>query len=151
MPSPDHRRVGVYEAGNDTVLVDKFITKNDLRHVYGVLRPFRGSYRAHEWLVAITDMRVDHIEMTFVDGEVDRFADRATGVVHIWRHVRQLYKVPEIVDGRVTTSFIQTADEGRPVCGHKHRVFPTDVYTTLWIAGVLHVLRGRGRLNERPA
>ena len=47
-------------------------------------------------------------------GDVDRLADRATGVVQIGRQVRQLHEVLEVLERRVAPATVEVVTNGEP-------------------------------------
>ena len=107
--------------------------------------------RAHERLVAELHVAVDHIEMPLVDGQVDRLADRATGVVQTVGHVSQLDEILEILDARVATTFIEVANERRTVGGGEYGIGAADDHVVGRVARVLREFPRRGRLDQRAA
>src|SRR5258705_171098 len=70
-----------------------------------------GGDRTHERLVAVAQVCVHHVEVALVDGNVDRLAHRATGVVQVGREVRQLDEVLEVGQRRVTATRVEIMDE----------------------------------------
>ena len=79
---PDHRRIGVDEAGDDGVVLDEFLAEQDFREVHRILRPIRMGNGAHIGFVGIAHVRINHLQVALVDGKIDRLADRAAGMVH---------------------------------------------------------------------
>ena len=77
----DEGRIGVDVAHDDAMLVDELASEDDPRHLDQIFSPLLRGHRAHERLVGEAQMRRDHVEMAFVDGDVDRLADRAAGMV----------------------------------------------------------------------
>src|SRR5262245_6884770 len=104
--------------------------------------------RAHERLIGITQMAVDHVEMPLVHRQVDRLTYRTAGVVHCRRHVGELYEVAEILDCGVAAALVQTADEGRTIDRREHRVLTADIDVARRIAGMLHILPRRALLDN---
>ena len=96
-------------------------------------------------------MAVHHVEVTLVDRNVDRLANRATRVVQAGTHVRQFHEVAEILDRRVTPALIQVADKRRTVRRHQDRPFAAANNVALGISCMLRVLGRRRFLNDRPA
>ncbi len=125
--------------------------EQDPRHRDRVARPLRGGDRAHERLVAVAHVRIDHVEVALVDRHVDRLADRATGVVEMRRHVGQLHEVAEVLDRAVPAAAVQVADERRAVVRGEHRVHAADLDVPLGVARVLGELARRARLDDRAA
>ena len=56
-------------------------------------------------------MSIDHIEMAFVDRDIDGFTHGSTGMVDMRGEIGQFYEVLEILDGTVASAVIQIADE----------------------------------------
>ena len=108
-------------------------------------------HRAHQWLVAVFEMAVDHVVVTLVHRQVDGLADGTARVVHAGRHIGELHKVLEVFNGGVAAALVEVVHEGRPVGGDQHRALAADGDTARGVAGVLHVLTGRCRLNDLPA
>ncbi len=96
-------------------------------------------------------MRVDHVVVPLVDGEVDRLADRPAGVVEPRRDVGELHEVAEVLDRPVAPSAVEVADEGRAVRGREDRVRAAEDDAALGVAGDLGELARRGRLHELAA
>ena len=62
----------------------RYAAPNTIRAISTVSRARSGcGDRAHERLVAVADVRVDHVEVALVDRHVDGLADRAAGVVEV--------------------------------------------------------------------
>ena len=109
--SHTERGVRVDEAHDHSVVLEIVRTEQDPRHVDRVLRALRMGDRAHERLVRVAHVRVDHVVVPLVHGEVDRLADRASRVVQVRRRVRQLYEVTEVFDRPVAPAAVQIAYE----------------------------------------
>ena len=148
---PDERRVGVDEAEDHRVLLDEVLAEDDPCHVDRVARALRVRDRAHERLVREPQVRLDHVVVTLVHREVDRFADRSAGVVEPGRDVRELHEVPEVLDRPVASSVVEVAHERRPVRGREDRVLPTEDDAALGVSRDLRELARRRRLHELTA
>ena len=146
---PHHRRVGVDQAGDDGVLVQEVGAEQRSSPSRPCPRALRLGDRAHERLIGIADVAVDHVEMPLVHRQVDRLAHRAAGMVHRRRHVGELHEVAEILDGGVAAALVEVADEGRAVDRREHRVVAADRDVALGIARVLDVFARRGLLDDR--
>ncbi len=145
---PDQRRVRVDEAQRDRMRLEVVRPEQDPRHLDRVARALRRRDRAHERLVAVADVAVDHVQVALVDGDVHRLADRAAAVVEVRREVRQLHEVAEVLDRAVAAAAVQVADERRPVVGREHRVRSADLDVVRLVARVLRELSWRGRLDD---
>ena len=77
---------------------------------------------AHERLVAVADVRIDHVEVALVHRHVDRLADRPAAVVEVRAHVRELHEVAEVLDRAVAPAVVEVADERRAVVRGEDRV-----------------------------
>ena len=80
-----------------------------------VLGPLGMGDRAHERLVRIAHVRIDHLEMALVDGQVDRLADRSARMVDVRAHIGELHEIAEILDRAVAAALVEVVDEGRAV------------------------------------
>ena len=126
--------------------------ERDARHLDRVAGPLRGGDRAHERLVAVAHVRVDHVEVALVDRDVDRLADRAAAVVEVRRGVGQLHEVAEVLDGAVAPAAVEVAHERRAVVRGEDRVHPADLdvvpasFRAYWVNW-----RGARRLDDRAA
>ena len=125
--------------------------ERDAGHLDRVARPLRRGDRAHERLVAVADVRIDHVEVALVDRHVDRLADRPAGVVEVGRDVGQLHEVAEVLDRAVAPAAVEVADERRAVVRREDRVHPADLDVALGVARVLGELARRGGLDDRAA
>src|SRR5207244_9924979 len=81
LPIQHQRRVHVDVAQNDAVLCHELCSEQHPAHLDRVGRARCAGDRAHERLIRVTHVRVDHVEVTFVDGHIDRLAYGTTGVV----------------------------------------------------------------------
>ena len=137
-----------------TVLLgDEFLAEQDLAHRDRILGALRLGDRAHERLVGIAHMRIDHLEMALVDGQIDGLADRAAGMVDERREIGELHEILEILDRAVAASMIEIVHERRAVIGREHRRVAADQHVALGIARMLDVARGRrgAELAREPA
>jgi hypothetical protein len=87
---------------------------------------------------------VHHVEVTLVDGNVDRLAHGAAGVVQPRRGVRQLDEVLEIVERSVPSTAREVAHERRAVRRREHDVVAADLDRPIGVASVLRERRGGG-------
>ncbi len=145
---PHHRRVGVDEAGDDGVLFHEIFAEHDLRHRHRVGGALRLRDRAHERLVGVLDVRIDHVQVTLVHRQVHRLAHRAARMVDRGRHVGELHEVAEILDGRVAAAVIEIAHEGRAIDRREHRVVAADGDVALRVARILHIFARRRFLDD---
>jgi hypothetical protein len=83
--------------------------------------------RAHERLVGVLDVAVDHVEVPLVHRQVDRLAQGAAAVVQAGRHVGELHEVAEVLDRGVAATVVEVMDEGRSVGGSQHHVGVADL------------------------
>src|SRR6202022_2132811 len=65
--------------------------------------------------------------------------------------IRELDKIAEILDSRITAPFVQIAYEGRAVGRSEHGVLAANDYAACRIARVLSELARRRALHERTA
>ena len=85
----DEGRVHVDVAEDHAVPVDELRAEQDAAHLDRIGRPAGVRHRAHEGFVGEPHVRVHHVEMALVDGQVDRLADRPSGVVDPGRKHRR--------------------------------------------------------------
>ena len=68
-------------------------------------------------------MRVNHIQVSFVDGQIYRLANCATGMMQPWRTVCELYQICKILDCSVAPPIVEIAHKGHSVGGcEDHRI-----------------------------
>src|SRR3954452_1950081 len=147
---PYKRRRRIDQARDDGA-VTEIATERDAGHVDRVLRTTCRCHRAHERLVAVLQVREDHVEVPLADRDVDGLAHRATTVVEVQRLVRQLDEVAEVLDRRVPTAVVDVERERRPVVGRKHSGVAADANTARRIPAVLDVFAWRRGLHDLPA
>ncbi len=107
--------------------------------------------RAHERLVAVAHVRIDHLEVPLVHGQIDRLAYRAARVVQPVRGVGQLHEIAEVLDRAVAPAAVEVAHEGRAVVGGEDCVPAADDHVARRVAGVLDVFAGRGGPDQQAA
>ena len=90
-------------------------------------------------------MRIDHFVVPLVDGQIDRLADGAAGMVDEGREIGELDEILEVFDRAVATALVEIVDEGRTVVGGEDRRIAADDNVSLGIARVLHIARRRRR------
>ena len=125
--------------------------EREARHLDGVAGPLRRRHRAHERLVAVADVRIDHVEVALVDRHVDRFADRPAAVMQMRRQVGQLHEVAEVLDRAVAPAVVQVAHERRAVVRGEDRRVAADPDVVRLVPGVLDELARRGCLDDLAA
>ena len=125
--------------------------EQDAGHLDGVARALGRGDRAHERLVAVAHVRIDHVEVALVDRHVDRLADRAARVMEVRGEVGQLHEVAEVLDRAVAPAAVEVAHERRAVVGREDRVHPADLDVAFRVARVLGELAWRGRLDDLAA
>ena len=126
---PRHRRVGVGQAHDHVLALHGLGAEHDARHVDRVLGTAGVGDRAHERLVRVADVAVDHLEMALVDRQVDRLAQRAAAVVEGAARVGQLHEVAEVLDRGVAPAVVEVVDERRAVGRHEDHVRVADDWT----------------------
>ena len=145
----DERRVHVDVAHDHAVLVGEPLAEHDAGHLDGVLRPFRGGHRSHEGLVAVAQVRVDHVEVALVDRLVDRLAYGAPGVMQPGRRVRQLHEVLEVRERAVPPAVVHVVHEGGAVGRREDHVVLPDEHGAPGVAGVLGEAAGSRPCDDR--
>ncbi len=88
-------------------------------------------------------MRIHHLEMALVDGQIDRLAQSAAGMVDERTEVRQLDEILEVLNRSVAAAFVEVMDERRAVVGGENHRLAADQHVAFRVARVLHVLRRR--------
>ena len=68
---------------DDRVVLEVVGAERQAGHLDRVARAFGRRDRAHERLVAVPDVRIDHVEVALVDRHVDGLADRPAAVVEV--------------------------------------------------------------------
>ena len=109
------------------------------------------SDRAHQGLVAIFKVAVQHVVVALVDRQINWLADGATRVMNSWCHVSEFDEIFKIFDGRVASAFIEVMDKGRAIRGHQHGALTANGHTASGVSRMLHILARRTRLNDLPA
>ena len=94
---------------------------------------------------------MDHVEVALVDGQIDRFADGASGMVEPGRQVGELDEVAEVLDRAVPSPIVEVTDERRSVRRREDGVPASEHDVVRRIARDLGELPGRGRLDQRTA
>ena len=89
-------------------------------------------------------MRIDHLEMAFGHGQINRLADRTARMMQTRMHIGQLYQILKIFHRCIAALIIQVAHEWGAVNRGKNRVHPANLNRTFRIAGMLSVGRGCG-------
>ena len=72
-----------------------------------IQRTGRTGHGAHERLVRIPHVGINHVEMALVDRYIHRLADSAAGVVQPWRHISELDQIVEIPERAVAAPAIE--------------------------------------------
>ena len=142
---PHHRRVGVDQRQQHGVIFDEVAAEQQAHHLDRVRRALGMRHRAHERLVAVLDVGIEHVEMPLVDRQVDGLAKRAAVVVHLWRHVGEAGEVLEVGDRGIAPGLVDRADEGGPIDRREHDRVAADLDRALGIARMLQELARRGR------
>ena len=124
---------------------NEILAEQEFADAHAVLGALGLGHRAHERLVRIFEMRIDHLEMPLVDRQIDRLAERAAGMVDIGAQIGELDEILEVLDRPVAPPPVEIVDEGRAVIGREHHRVAADDDIALGIARVLHVARRRGR------
>src|SRR5208283_388621 len=89
-------------------------------------------------------MRGDHVEVALVDGNVDRLANRAAGMVQPWDRIGELHKILEIAQRSVSAPAFEITHERRAVGGSEDHAPVANLERAFRIAGVLDEGRRRG-------
>ena len=92
-------------------------------------------------------MGVHHVQVAFVDRNVGRLADGASGVVQPRIGMGQLHEVLEVFERSIAPTLVQVHDKWRAVSGCKHHIFSADTDVVLGVARMLRELFGRGFQN----
>ena len=141
------RGIDIDQRCHDRVIGREIFAEQDFAHINRVLRPRWFGHRPHKGLIAQAHMRVQHIKMTLVNGNVGRFAHCATRMVQPFRHIAQFHEFLKISHSRITAATDTVPNEGRAVNRGQHQRFAADLNTALWVAGVLDK-RGRRSFNQ---
>ena len=142
---PDQRRIGVDEARQHGVVAHEVLAEQKLADAHAVLGALGLGDRAHERLVRIFEMRIDHLEMPLVDRQIDRLAHRAAGMMDERAQIRELDEILEVFERPVAAALVEVVDERRAVVGREHHRVAADHDVALRVARVLHILRRRRR------
>ena len=92
-------------------------------------------------------MRRDHVEMTLVDGDVDRLADGSAGMMQPWNGIGELHEGLEIGQRSVAASAREILNERRPVGGREHYGVAADPERARRVARMLDKGARRGLEN----
>ena len=125
---PHERAVRVDQAHHVRAFLERVGAEHDPRHVDRVARAERVRDRAHERLVRVAHVRVDHVVVPLVDRQVDRLAHRAARVVQERGRVGELHEVPEVLDRAVAAAPVEVAHERGAVGRRKHGGAAPDVH-----------------------
>ncbi len=121
------------------------------RHLDGVAGPLRRGDGAHERLVAVADVRIDHVEVALVHRHVDRLADGPAAVVEVRAHVGELHEVAEVLDRAVAPAVVEVADERRAVVRGEDGCGAADLDAVGGVSGELGELARGRRLDDLAA
>ena len=119
--------------------------EDELGHGHAVRRVDPAGHRAHEGLVAVLDVAVDHVQVARVRRQVRGLDDGAARVVDVGAEVRQLDEVAEVLQRRLAAAARHVVDEGRPIDRRKAEIVPADDHVVLGVARQLGELAGRQR------
>ena len=92
-------------------------------------------------------MRIDHLEMPLVDGQIDRFADGAARMMDERREIGELHEIAEVLDRAIAPTLVEIMHEGRAVVGREDHGVAADDDVARGVPRVLHIT-GRGRCAE---
>ena len=115
--------------------------EDDPRHLDGVLCARPGGHRAHERLVAVAHMRIDHFKVTFIHRQIDGFTDCAARMMHMRRHISEFYEILEIFNRAIATTIVEIMHERRTIDRREDGVLATNLNATCGVAGMLRVMR----------
>ena len=107
---PNQWRRRVDEAGHHRA-VGQIAAERNASKIDAVLSATCSGNRTHERLVAVLDVRIHHVEMALVHGDVDGLAHRATRVMDVGRRVRQFYEVLEVGERGVPAAIVEIANK----------------------------------------
>ena len=130
------------------MVLDELCAEENSAHLDRVGGPRRGRDRTHEGLVRERHVRIEHIEVTLVDGNVRRFAYRAAGMMQPGTHVREFDEIPEVLERAIAATAIDIAHERRPVRRRKHGCTAADRDRARGIARVLDELCRRRAFDD---
>ena len=82
---------------------------------------------------------MDHIEMAFIDRDIDGLTHGATGMVDVRGEIGELYEVLEILDGAVASAVIHIADEWWSIDWCENHVVATDRDVAFGVSRMLYV------------
>ena len=112
------RRVGVGHAIEHGVLGHVVRTEEDARHVDGMAGPFCTDEGPHEGPVRPADVRIEHVEVALVGGQVNRFAHNAARMMQPRNGVMQLHQRDEILVAGIAAARSRSCTKGGPHDGH---------------------------------
>ena len=112
---PNHWGIGIDETGDHGVVVDEFGAKQNFCHLNRVFGTLRCSNRTHERLITVTHVGINHVEMPFIYRQINRLTNGSSGMVKLRTEVGEFDKITEVLNRRVTSSFLYISDEGRAV------------------------------------
>src|ERR1700694_1331057 len=93
-------------------------------------------------------MRIQHIEVAFVDGNVGRLADGAAGVMQPGTHVCQLDEILEILERPVASTAVRVTHERGAIGGGEDGASPADRNRALRISRMLNEFCRRRALDD---
>ena len=146
---PPQRRVAVDQRDRDGRLLDRLATaEDDVAHGKRVARVDARDDVAHEHLVGEGERRIEHVEVTAVEGRVVGIRHYATDAVDRRERLCHLREVAVVGQRRVATNIAST-DERRAVHAREHHVIATDVHVVGPVARLqVELARCLGDLGE---
>ena len=121
-----------------------------LRFVRHAGRPHGRCHRPHEGLVAISEVGVDHIQVTVSHGDIDGLADCPPGTVQCGAHIGELHEIAEVFEGGVTATRFEIVNKGGSVRGNENTGVTSDLEIPARIARMMGKASGRGRRHDLP-
>ena len=93
-------------------------------------------------------MRIYHVEVTFVNRCIDRFANNSPAMVQMRDHLMNFVQFDEIIEGSVTPPLIQIVHKWRSVNRTEYRVISADDNIIIRVTRVLDILPRCCGLND---
>ncbi len=143
------RRIRVDISEHHGVRLEIFCAEQHAGKADGVARMAGRLGRRLAALIAVSEERILHVEVTFVRSNLHRLAHAAAGKVDRRRHVRELDEILQILERAVATPAIEVVDERRPANRREHGRVTPEAHVAHRIARIQREFPRRG-LEQLP-
>ena len=115
------------------------------------MSPLGSRHGTHEWLVAVSEVGVDHVQVPLGDRYVHRFTDCPPRQVEVRTLVGKFHEVVEVFDGGVAATIVEVVDKRWPIGGREHGGVATNLDAACGVASMVGVGGGRAGFDNLAA